>query len=200
VLSEDERKRANRRVRPADRRSFVVTRSALRLLLASRTGLRPVDIAFETNRFGKPRLANQSFERRVSFNISHTAGVALIALGTSDIGVDVERRRDPVDDELPTRYFAAAERQQLLQVSGAARADVRVGLWVRKEAYLKAVGCGLFRALDSFTVTMDAEQLVDGWKIVELEMPPGYAAAVAASGSDWTLRVADFSWKELPPR
>jgi 4'-phosphopantetheinyl transferase len=200
VLSEDERKRANRLVRPADRRSFVVTRSALRLLLASRTGLRPLDLVFETNRFGKPRLANEGLERPISFNISHTVGIALIALGTSDIGIDVERRRELVDDELPTRYFSPAERQQLSQVSGAGRADVYVGLWVRKEAYLKAIGCGLSRALDSFTVTMDVEQLVDGWKLVELEMPDGYAAAVAAFGSDWSLHVNDFSRDKLPPR
>jgi 4'-phosphopantetheinyl transferase len=201
VLSPDERQRASRLLRPADCRSFVATRSALRLLLAGRTGLRPVDVAFETNSHGKPRLANRDLDRHVSFNVSHTAGLALIALGTSEIGVDVERlrqRQRHVDDEPPTRYFATDERQQIMRVHGAARAAARVGLWVRKEAYLKAIGCGLSGTLDSFSVTLAAEQLVAGSKIVELEVPSRYTAAVAARGSEWTVRVTDFSWTKLP--
>jgi 4'-phosphopantetheinyl transferase len=195
VLTQEEWLRAARFVRPADYRSFVATRSALRLLLARRTGLRPVDIAFETNDYGKPRLVDRDLEQLIPFNVSHTRGLALIATGTSEIGVDVERRRElTLNDDAAVRHFNAAERQQLMQLSTEARAHACARLWVRKEAYLKAIGRGLSGDLDSFTVTLDAEQLVNGWKIVELEVPAPYAAAVAAQGQDWTVRVTDFSW------
>jgi 4'-phosphopantetheinyl transferase len=163
--------------------------------------LRPVDIAFESNSHGKPRLANRDLGRLVSFNVSHTAGLALIAIARSEIGVDVEHRRDDaVADELPTRYFATAEREQIMRVRGAARVAARVGLWVRKEAYLKAIGDGLSGGLDSFSVTLAPQQLVNGWQIVELDVPPDYAAAIAAPGSEWSVRVTDFSWQEHSPK
>jgi 4'-phosphopantetheinyl transferase len=75
-------------------------------------------------------------------------------------------------------------------------------LWARKEAYLKAIGLGLFRSLQGVTVPVTAEPLDAGtthlvrdlagagvWQVVDVELGPGFAAAVSAEGTD-SVRLA----------
>jgi 4'-phosphopantetheinyl transferase len=60
--------------------------------------------------------------------------------------------------------------------------------WTRKEAFLKALGDGLARPLDSFEVSLlpeDAPRLLriddhpaQGWQLHALEPAPGYIAAL----------------------
>jgi phosphopantetheinyl transferase len=94
----------------------VAARWALRLTLARYTGVDPVELPLEIDDRGKPRLATRT---AVRFNLSHSAGLALIAITTMrEVGIDVERTRP----ERPDAYYRD---------------------WVRREAVAKCSGSGL---------------------------------------------------------
>ena len=77
--------------------------------------------------------------------------------------------------------------------------------WTCKEAYIKARGEGLSLPLDQFQVVPVAGQaapllVVEGdshkasrWYLRELTPGPGYVAALAAEGEDWSLEQWHFS-------
>ena len=118
----------------------------------------------------------------VSFSVSHSGSLGLIAIaeGERRIGVDVERLRLDTDFRaLAERFFHPEE--------AAAIGDDRAAFfrcWTRKEAVVKALGLGLAHPLDSFVVDFDAPGArpvrgVPGLSVRGLEVPEGYAAALA---------------------
>ena len=67
--------------------------------------------------------------------------------------------------------------------------------WTRKEAVLKADGCGLSGGLDRLDISGCPPELVrfpaEGgawWRVHDLDVAPGYAAAVAAPPGEWQIR------------
>src|SRR5215471_6973527 len=89
LLSEEEKARAQRFLVDRPRNAFVLTRGTLRRLLARYLGRKPETIRFGYEVQGKPYLDG---ERHLSFNVSHTDGLALIGIARGRrIGVDVEK-------------------------------------------------------------------------------------------------------------
>ena len=95
-------------------------------------------VELETGANGKPLLSGSAAEW--GFNLSHAGGWAVAALMRGGaIGVDLEsmdRRADV--DRLGERVFSESERA-LAQAGGR---EAFFALWSRKEALLKALGCG----------------------------------------------------------
>src|SRR5438132_347383 len=83
-------------------------------------------------------------ERRRSWaiSLSHTRGLALVAVAEQSIGVDVEHREaTPAKDELPDLSYvtlSAYEQHHLDCVAPDLRPARWLQLWTRKEAVLKA--------------------------------------------------------------
>lgn len=89
-----------------------------------------------------------------SFNLSHTDGLAVVAVGPHDVGIDAEplaHGGDLLDTVL--RAFAPAEIAALRALPAERHAHRAVELWTVKEAYLKGLGTGIARHLDRFTVS-----------------------------------------------
>ena len=151
ILSDDERARANRFVFDRDRRRFVVCRGTLRQALASFLECEPTRVALTYSNYGKPSLHDSDLE----FNVSHSAGVALFAFAIgAQVGVDVEAVDRQVDiDGLAARFFSPDEADDLLTLPPQDRQGAFFDCWTRKESYIKAIGDGMSRALDSFSVT-----------------------------------------------
>ena len=128
---------------------------------------RPLPLARDKN--GKPFFAGFP---DCHFNLSHSGGWAACVLGSVPVGVDIQQHRAALP--AAAKKFTAEE-QALLAV----QPDMFFDLWVKKEAYLKAVGAGLTRRLDSFSVLPSAENRV-GDHVITLEAPPeaGYSCAV----------------------
>src|SRR5258708_1444204 len=92
------------------------------------------------------------------------------------------------------RFFCASERQRLRQADVKALCAGFFTCWVRKEAYIKALGTGLSTPLDRFSVTLLADESpaileIDGsrneasdWELRHLEPAPGYVGAIAIEG------------------
>ena len=155
-LDAAERLRAARFRTAADRLRFVVARSGLRQLLGRRLGLPAHAVAFASNAFGKPLLRDAP--QTLHFNISHSGDWVLIALdATAPIGIDVEAIRPELaclDDY--DSVLSAQELQLLRALPPAQRAAAFARLWVRKEAYAKALGEGLNLSLRDVDVGVDA--------------------------------------------
>jgi 4'-phosphopantetheinyl transferase len=192
VLSPDERQRAARFAMPQLRQRFTAGRGLLRTILSGYLGITPVEIEFSYNGYGKPDLCGSALGKGLSFNLSHTAGLALlgVCLGRR-IGVDVEAIRDNVKcEQLAERFFSAQEAAELLALPDADRRAAFFRCWTRKESYIKALGRGLSMPLESFDVSLHPSQParlvavrddpgeVDRWHVVALTPAAGYEAAM----------------------
>lgn len=203
LLSEDEKARADRFVRDADRWRFEASHAALRLALGHRLGLDPHALVFGAEPSGKPYLAGAA-AGTCRFSLSHSGSRALIGLSSSaEIGVDVEEMR-PMPDllRIARAHFAACEIAALEALEPGELTAAFFACWTRKEAVAKATGQGLSLRLDSFAVSVTPEaaelQAMPGgtkeWSLHALPAAPGYAAAIA-------IRAADIGclYRTLPP-
>jgi 4'-phosphopantetheinyl transferase len=193
LLSVTELERADAFLSPRARADFIVTRAALRGALAHCLGIEPRSVRLTTGLFGKPVLSKR---RDLRFNLSHSAGLAVITVGhVWALGVDIERLpRDPVRGlAIAERFFAREEIDALLRLDTAALPSALATLWSRKEAYVKALGVGLRVPLSSFTVTVVGAPAVlrcvpgdpipaSSWRFTNLQLPRGIRGTVAAAG------------------
>jgi phosphopantetheinyl transferase len=149
-------------------------RGALAAILADYLG-GAAEVALSADEDGKPRLAEAP--ERLSFNLSHTAGLALVAIAPegAEVGVDVERlrpRRDLV--RLAVRWLPAADAEAVAGAAEDEREAVFYAAWTRHEARVKCTGTGIAGPPPGPEVI--------AWP---LEIDAGYAAAVAVYG--WVL-------------
>ena len=155
----------------------------LRRVLSRYLDVNPAEIQLTSDERGKPRL--QADPDRLSFNLSHSGEIALVAVSRGrEVGVDVERERPGRD------LVAIAERaltpEDAAAVRGAGedeRTRVFYALWTRHEARLKCLGVGL-----TGTPTWPVPSVA----VENLPVDLGYAAALAVSGDAvpircWTL-------------
>jgi 4'-phosphopantetheinyl transferase len=179
VLSEEERVRAARFVSEALRQRYVAAHAALRGILSAYVGEEPAELRLTRLPGGKPRLGSG----RLSFNLAHSGGLALVAVTEdADIGVDVERVR-PLDIARVGGFVCAdaeTARLEALDADSALRAFFR--LWTAKEALLKARGTGISvrpSTLDLSGILERSEIVYENHAIRALDPEHGYAAAVA---------------------
>jgi len=123
---------------------------------------------------GKPYLPDTP---RVKFNLSHTRGMALIAVAMDvEVGVDVERLRPVPEWRLNARRFFAPEQAATVTTE---REFFRQ--WTRLEAQLKALGVGLWGRRESYPSARPT--------IAEIDVGEEYAAAVAATAPGMLVKV-----------
>jgi 4'-phosphopantetheinyl transferase len=201
VLSPDEIARASRFHFEKDRIHFTRCRSALRDLLAGYLAIPPAEIRFEYLTSGKPQLAAEQNPSALQFNVSHSANMALIAVGSEHrLGVDIEKIRGDVDTTaLAERFFSLRERAGLQALPDHLRVLGFFACWTRKEAFLKATGDGLSFPLEDFSVTthpdLDPEiEEIKGstdegkqWFLADLSVVEGFRATVARERSSYRL-------------
>lgn len=152
-LSPDETARWVRFRREEDRRRYLLARGLVRGVLSDYTQQPPEALAFDVQAQGKPVLRTAP---GLHFNLSHTRGlVALAVCREAELGVDVEAIDPSLDPlRLAARHFSPRERETLAAAE-AAQYERFFEVWTLKEAWLKALGCGLGRDLDNFTVVLD---------------------------------------------
>lgn len=152
---------------------------ALRGVLSLYLGEEPSRIELVRGEHGKPRLAVDP--GRLSFNLSHSAGLTLVAVCHGrEVGVDVERikpRRDLL--ALAERALAPGDVSAVRGAPLAERADVFYELWARHEARLKCLGVGIGGGAVDAALPIAVETI---------DVAPCFAAAVAVSGTALPLR------------
>lgn len=214
LLDAGERARAARFRFPLLQRRYIAAHAALRRVLARALALAPERVPLGVRADGKPTLAGE-LARALWFNLSHSAGVAVVALSAiGELGVDVEEiRRLPDADEVARRVFTAAERAAIERASPTRRDRAFFAAWTRKEAYIKATGEGLRASLLDLEIdpeSSSAERAVlhgrgastseVGWRILDLELAPGFAAALAAPRGTAVVECYPYAAADLRSR
>ncbi len=173
LLSRDENQRAFRFRFERDQKRFIVCRGVLREILGSYLGKGPETIDFNYGPQGKPYLKGpeRQSDGSLYFNVSHSSGWAIYALGLGEVGVDLEFVRPiPEMQALVDQYFSAAERSAFSSIPPDLKLKAFFGCWTRKEAYVKACGGGLLIPLDQFDVSVDPELPA---RLVRVQETPG---------------------------
>jgi 4'-phosphopantetheinyl transferase len=189
ILDRDERRRADRFRFETLRTRFILAHGFLRDVLAGYLDADVSKIVFRIDDYGKPHL----IDRRLQFNLSRSSALAVVAVTTERrIGVDIEQIRPLKDPEaIAHELFAGPEGASLAALPPRERMGAFFACWVRKEAYIKALGRGLSIPLDCFDTTFDlgrSGQLIRSpngaaepalWWLSDLPPIEGYAGAVA---------------------
>ncbi len=184
------------------RQLFLASRLLLRTTLSRYAEIAPGAWRFAANEHGKPRAVPQAGVPAPAFNLAHTAGIAVVAVGgRAYVGVDAENRDRRVRARrLVERFFAPEETTELRNLSSADLRERFVLYWTLKEAYIKALGLGLAQPLDSFSFRLTGERpcRIDfspaptqdqrKWRFALVEPRPRVVVAVcvAADGSEST--------------
>lgn len=90
----------------------------------------------------------------IHYSVSHSGAWWGCMITDEPVGFDIEQYSEKVNHlKIAKRYFTKREYQYILQTG-------LVGffkIWVRKEAYVKFLGLGLAKGLDSFSVIRDMQ-------------------------------------------
>ncbi len=202
LLSVEERTRAALFAFATDRRRFVVAHGCLRQILGRYLGADPACLVIAKGTLGKPVLASPPTV--LCFSLSHSGDTALVAVAWDrEVGVDLEAVR-PLGDVigLAASCFSAAEKRTLGALPEEVRLDCFFDGWTRKEAFVKLLGEGLSRPLDTFDVTLApgeparllrvAGARAGDWSLRAIEVGSGYRGALAIEGHPRAICVRDW--------
>lgn len=175
LLTADELAQGRRFYFAADRHRHRVTRALVRSALSRYVAHPPQAWRFASGAHGKPCLVDApAAAQRLAFNISHTAGLVVVAIAAGGaLGVDVENLQRVPKLALADRYFAASESRALRRLPAAAQQFRFWELWTLKESYVKARGMGLAIPLDHFLFHLETKGSV------AIEFGPGFGDAPA---------------------
>jgi 4'-phosphopantetheinyl transferase len=216
LLNQEEQERAARFKFPVPRNQFVISRAMLRQVLARYLRIAARDVHFRTTTNGKPELAaTRQVHDDFRFNLSHTAGAAVIAITRlRQVGIDVERiRMDTNALELAERFFSRPEVEWLRSQPTAEQIPAFFTCWTGKEAYIKAHGEGLSMSLSSFGVlpahgtdsfnlnlqlkVYENPEEARRWFICQLALGTGLRAALAVEGENCRVRLGQLTSTDL---
>ena len=173
-----------------DRTTYVAAHWLLRNALASVGGLLPSDWRFIAGKHGKPGIDPALAHPDLQFNLSHTRGFVGCAVSFGDmIGIDVEvLSRKTADLDVAEQFFSPPEVAILRGTMQEQQSDTFLRFWTLKEAFIKATGEGLSRALESFSFALDPISIrfepedageARRWKFIQQRPTPRHLLALA---------------------
>ncbi len=148
------RERIQRFVRREDQLRGLFADLLIRDIIIQKTGMSNETIRFGTNEFGKPYLIGRD---DFHFNLSHSGIWVVAAIDRRPVGIDVEQVAD-VDLTISRNYFSEDEHNDLM--SREDKISYFFTLWTLKESYIKTLGKGLSKPLNSFSMTIGDDQRV----------------------------------------
>lgn len=192
-LSEPERQQELRFHFARDRRRYLVTRALVRTVLSRYAEIAPREWVFTPNDYGRPLIANGAAAGQISFNVSHTDSLIILAVARGhELGVDVENiRTRAACIDIADRFFAPAEVSALHALPPARQQQRFFEYWTLKESYIKARSMGLSIPLDHFSFDLleddigisihpDQGDRPQRWRFWQMSLGPEYLGALCA--------------------
>ena len=121
-------------------------------------------------------------------SISHSGHLVLLAIAPLGIGVDIERE-GTIDSQAIVHFFHPSEIEYYHAATDPQSAFFNI--WVRKEAFLKAVGTGIVEGLDTVSVLDDVVRYHgQQWYLHKIDRWAAYQSALCSPQP-----VAGWWWK-----
>ena len=121
----------------------------VRFALKKYWNLTSEDYRIDRGEKGKPFIVGVE---NVFFNISHSGDYVVCAVSDREIGIDIEKRAK-ARMEVAGRFFHGEEVAQLKMLEEDKQDQLFFNYWSVKESFLKYIGTGLARPLNSFIVS-----------------------------------------------
>lgn len=190
LLSQDEKSKLKGISAQDVRETFLLSKCAIRFLLAKYTEKPSEEKCVDTHPGGKPFFVNHP---NLHFSLSHSGGEVAIAFSRTPIGFDVEKKERCADFvSIAQRFFSVAEAAQIA-AAGERAASLFVDLWTAKEAILKLEGSGISGGLERALVWSEFEGELDGRRVHLHRMEwPGFVARVASFEEPRFVRVKEL--------
>lgn len=193
LLSQEEKFRFKGMSGGIGQANFLLSRCAIRSILAQYTVDPPHESRIDTHPGGKPFFANYP---DLHFSLSHSASEVAVAFARMPIGFDMEinnRRADFV--AVASRFFSSEEAAQVA-AAGEGRGALFVELWTAKEAMLKLEGSGISGGLERALVRSDSHGELDG-RLLHLHRLewPGVVAKVASYEKPRAVRLKELIFR-----
>ena len=178
LLDRVRQRRADRYLRREDRMRCVVAGALLRFVAIQTLGMG--EFGLEYSPLGKPMLNNHP---DFHFNLSHSGQWVVIAYDSHPVGIDVEQMLwDSGKENIVRKFFTPDEQAYVFDELWPGRAERFYEIWTAKEGYLKYLGVGLQKRLDSFSVLR-----IHTPERYYLQLDGGYAMTLWAESKEHTL-------------
>ena len=136
-----------------DKNLYTIAHGILRIIIGEKLNRNPRAIVFSQNFYEKPFVD----EPHCFFNLSHTQNFFCIAYSSkSYVGIDVEHfDRNFNWKSVAKHFFSENENNQINSALPNNQLKAFIAIWTRKEAVLKALGCGMVNNLKDIDSVSD---------------------------------------------
>lgn len=141
ILSEKEKEYASQ-LKGDRQEEFITSRSWVKTILARHLNCSPATIIISKTDSGKPFIKHSP----IHFSVSHSNKLLALGISTSQIGVDIQEKREIDHEKILTRLFPEYK---------LAQPELFYKLWTQYEALVKALGKSIFTTREHpFTQTI----------------------------------------------
>lgn len=144
-----------------------------------------------SDKFGKLKFENAD----IAFNISHSGLYVIAVVSENEVGIDIQRIQSD-KHRIAEKNFLPSECEYINRIEDDEIMQQRFcEVWTIKEAYLKNIGIGLRKPLNSFEIDLRGEQpkIVDNnrYSFVQFKMDGRYIVTVCVDGTDKTFDIEE---------
>ncbi|HGD3704313.1 TPA: 4'-phosphopantetheinyl transferase superfamily protein [Streptococcus agalactiae] len=137
------------------------------------------------NEFGKPSLKRKD----IFYNISHSGKYVTCAISNKMVGIDIQKHIEKFEEIIS--FFSTSEKEYLASIPlHKLLIKEFFKIWTVKESYVKFLGKGLYKELDSFSLFLDKKKIIDEGRIVKdtlfknFSISEEYTLSVVANSND----------------
>ena len=164
-----------------DRMRCMTGKILTKLLLAHYLEVDCLDIQICYEKNGKPYHMPIKDKRLIQFNVSHSGEFVFMGFAYEKrIGVDIEKINLSFQYQcISDKFFS---KKEIEDINKSKNIEKFYNLWTAKEAYVKAIGKGLFKEFKSFSVSEDIikenNKIEEGWFLKNIKLNEEYVACV----------------------
>lgn len=200
LLSVDEKNKAMSFLTKERQKKYIRIRATLKKILASYLNIAVKNIVIKTGEFGKPLLESGL----LYFNLSHTGNRLIVVVSNlGNVGIDLELKKERKNQTaLVDKCFSATEIWYWNTLSEADKTYMFYRFWVRKEAFVKAVGRGIALGLnqcvvnplkqDCFLSIPASYGLASDWQIIDIPLAQEALCAVVTKSMKFEYKLIEF--------
>lgn len=152
-LTTEELARSEKKISKEIQIKSVLSRGILRHVLGKITGDKPRDMKIQKKAEGKLYLPNYP---ELHFNLSHSNNLMTIAISNSEIGIDIEFNKSPINESTTKIFMSAFEQSYFKSLSSSTdQKNYFYHIWTAKESLSKYLGQGLKMDFTGFSINLE---------------------------------------------